>query len=369
MFHLREDYAESASADLEKAPAVSVVIAAKDEEHHIGACVESVLKQDYPNFEVVVIDDRSDDRTAEIVREISRRDSRVRLIQVVHLPAGWCGKNHAMQRGIETVENDYILMTDADCRFTSTKTISAAMKYLTDNDADMLSLIPDLEMKSFWEHMLQPVLGGILMIWFPPDKVCNPKKPHAFANGQFMLMNRKSYQQIGSHEAIKGSLIEDMDLARGIKRSGRKLLFRQSEGLFSVRMYSSRAQIVRGWVRIFTGVFQHLGAMLKALGVLWGRGLTPTVTTILSWSLLCATGNKIWLSPSIACSVGLLFQLIMMYRYYKFNKAGKFFGLIYPFTSFFCGTILIRAMLTLREGANIIWRDTVYQADQGKTKK
>ena len=361
MFHLRADYKSQATL-----PKLSVVVAAKDEQDNIANCINSLLKQDYPDFEIVVIDDRSDDDTAKIVRDIAKIDSRVRLVQVVSLPAGWCGKNHAMQRGIETVTSDYILMTDADCTFNSDKTLRVAMQYMIDNDADMLSLTPTLKMHSFWERLLQPVLGGVLMIWFSPGKVCNPKKPHAFANGQFMMMKRSSYQAIGSHEAIKGSLIEDMDLARNIKSSGHKLLFRQSEDLFAVRMYSNRAQIVRGWIRIFTGVFQTFIPKLKALIVLWGKGLTPFVTSLISLIMFAIVGGDLWAKSAIICSAGLVTQLIMMVRYYKFNQAGKWYGLIYPFASLYAGLILVKSMLTLRSGAKIIWRGTTYEADQGK---
>ena len=363
MFHLRANYKSQA-----KLPRLSVVVAAKDEQDNIENCVNSLLKQEYPDFEIVVIDDRSDDDTAKIVRELAKNDPRVRLVQVVNLPAGWCGKNHAMQRGVETVTSDYILMTDADCTYNSDQTLRVSMQYMLDNNADMLSLTPTLKMQSFWERLLQPVLGGILMIWFTPSKVCNPKKPHAFANGQFMMMKRSSYLAIGSHEAIKGSLIEDMDLARNIKSAGFNLFFRQSEDLFDVRMYSNRAQIVRGWIRIFTGVFQTFIPKLKALIVLWGKGLTPFVTTLISLIMLLVVGGDLWLKSTIICSLGLVAQLIMMVRFYKFNQAGKWNGLIYPFASFYAGTILIKSMLTLRSGAKIVWRGTIYQADQGKKK-
>jgi len=155
-FSLGEDYPIEPGPK----PRVSVVVAAKDEAANIEACVRTMLDQDYPDFEVVVCNDRSTDGTGAIVERIAAEDGRARLVNIDHLPPGWCGKNHAMQHGIATTDGQWVCMIDADCRQTSRRTLSAAVQYALDSGADMLSVLPVLEMKGFWENVVQPVCGG-----------------------------------------------------------------------------------------------------------------------------------------------------------------------------------------------------------------
>ncbi|OPX22022.1 MAG: hypothetical protein B1H04_05635, partial [Planctomycetales bacterium 4484_123] len=144
--------------------------AAKDEQANIGRCVRTLLEQDYPDFEVIVVNDRSTDETAEIVQRLAEEDRRLRLINVGELPAGWCGKNHAMHVGIARARGEYICMMDADCRQTSRHSLRAAVAYALDSGTDLLSVLPNLELVGFWENVVQPVCGGIMMIWFSPEK-------------------------------------------------------------------------------------------------------------------------------------------------------------------------------------------------------
>ncbi|MCD4824300.1 MAG: glycosyltransferase [Phycisphaerae bacterium] len=360
-FHLTEDFSQPAEA----LPKLSVVVAAKDEEANIASCVKSLLGQDYPNLELIVVDDRSEDKTAEIVRQIAAGDSRLKLLQITELPEGWCGKNHAMQNGLAKITSDWLCMTDADCTFDSPKTLSLAMEFALHKQTDMLSLLPTLTMGGFWERFLLPICGGVLMIWFPPHRVNNPKRPEAYANGMFMLMRREAYQAIGTHEAIKGSLIEDMDLARKIKTSGRNLQTVPTVGLFSVRMYTSLEQIQRGWVRIFVGSFQNLWRLLKALGVLTGRGLTPFVTMAIGWAMVLAgVGPQQWWQACAAVgSVGLAAQLVMTSRFYHHAGSSWWLGLLYPIGCGWVACLLIKTMAALRSGAKIVWRNTTYDTN------
>jgi cellulose synthase/poly-beta-1,6-N-acetylglucosamine synthase-like glycosyltransferase len=358
-FHLAPDYPLAA----ETWPSLSVVVAAKDEEHNIGPCITALLNQDYPNFELIVVNDRSSDRTGEIARDLADNDRRLRVIDIEQLPDGWCGKNHAMQRGIEQTSGEWILMHDADCRQVSNQTLKLAVQRALDTQADMISLLPEHHLGSFWEDYLQPICSGVLMIWFRPDHVNDAKKKVAFANGMFMLMRREAYEAIGTHEALKGSLIEDMDMARRVKAQGRVLQMVPSNDLFTVRMYTTLGQIIRGWVRIFVGAFQNVWGLLKALLVLVGRGLTPTVTATLGW-VLTALGAKPtgwWQACAIIGTAALAAQLVMTARYYKHLRSRWTYGLTYPMGCAMVAALLVRTMFKLRPGGTILWRGTRYK--------
>lgn len=365
-FHLCADYPVRQTQD--DWPLLSIVVAAKDEEANIAACLRSLLAQDYPRLELIVVDDRSVDRTAEIVRDFARQDDRLRLLQIEELPDGWAGKNHAMYRGLAEAKGEWLFMTDADCVFENPAVLRVSMAYALDTNAEMLSLLPTLKMESFWERLLQPICGGILMIWFNPNRVNDADRPEAYANGQFMLIRRDAYEAIGTHEAFPNNLIEDMEIARRIKQEGRALRVARSRGMLSVQMYTTRRQIVRGWMRIFVGSFRTLGGLLKALGVLLARGMTPLATATAGWAAYLAGADPQgwWHACAWFGTVGLVAQLIMTCRFFVHAGTSWTLGLIYPFGCMKAAYILVRAMFLLRSDAEIVWRGTRYQQEPGR---
>ncbi|MCX5682248.1 MAG: glycosyltransferase family A protein, partial [Planctomycetota bacterium] len=141
--------------DAPPAGLVSIIIPGKDEEANIGAALETLRAQDYPEIEIIAVDDRSRDRTAEIIREAAARDPRIRLFQIKELPAGWFGKPHAMHTGAAAARGRWLLFVDADCR-QAPHSARAAVNFLASRDAEMLSLWPVLEMHGFWENAVQP---------------------------------------------------------------------------------------------------------------------------------------------------------------------------------------------------------------------
>ena len=358
LFHLTEQY-PAAPPD---SPMLSVVVAAKDEQENIEACARTILRQDYPNFELIICDDRSADATGAIVQRIAAGDSRVQLINITELPEGWAGKNHATQKGIEQARGRWICMTDADCRLTSPRTLSVAVQYADHCRADMLSLLPTIEMRSFWENLLQPVCCGVLMIWFPPARVNDPAKPHAYANGMFMLIRRSAYEAIGTHQAIRESLIEDMDMARRIKSGGLNLRVAPSEGLLSVRMYKSLREIFRGWGRIYIGAFRNLPGLMLAWLVLVYKALTAYLAAAVGLGMYATGGSQWWLACGLVGAAGVVAETIMVARYLRHVGSRGILCLLYPFAAGMTAAILVKAMLMCLPGGKIIWRDTSYAA-------
>ena len=354
-FVLRGSYA-GPPAD---APLISVVVAAKDEEACIEQCVRTMLTQDYPNFELLVCNDRSDDQTGPIVDRIAAEDSRVRLINITDLPEGWYGKPNAMQTGIKQARGDYICMIDADCRQTSPRTLSVAMQYAQEQKTDLLSVLPVLEMKGFWENSIQPVCGAIMVIWFRPDRVNNPKHSAAYANGAFMLIQRDAYEAIGTHEAVRQELNEDMRMADRIKKSGRVLRVVRTDDLYLVRMYTSLKQIIRGWSRIFFGTFGTLKRLSLTLLAVLMVSVLPYVAGGLGLGLGLAEGANVWWRiTGIVGAAVIALQLSVIFRYYALTGAKRSLFWTYPFGCSMGLLAIILAFRKLRRGAKVVWKNS-----------
>ncbi len=347
----------------ESPPKISVIVAAKDEASCIETCVRTMLDQDYPNFDMTVCNDRSDDDTAEIAQRVADEDPRLRLVNITALPDGWCGKNNAMQTGIATTDGEWICMIDADCRQVSRRTLSVAMQYAQDSDADLLSVLPRLEMKTWWENVVQPVCSGVMMIWFPPEKVNDPDAPNAYANGAFMLIRRSAYEAIGTHEAVKDRLNEDMHMAQLIKQANLHLRVIRSENLYIVRMYTSFTQIIRGWSRIFYGTFGTLKRLAVSLAVVVTMGLLPYLAAgigLAGWTCGAEPAWP-WRMLSIAGLTAVALQLSVIYRFYKLVDARRDLFWTYPIG---CAVAIWTLIISLTKlgGAKVVWKSTGYDA-------
>lgn len=350
------------------APFLSVLVAAKDEAENIERCVRTMLDQDYGRYEVIVVNDRSADDTAAIVERIAAEDPRVRLINIRELPEGWLGKNNAMQTGIRQARGDWLCMIDADCRQTSRRTLSTAMQYARDTEADLLSVLPVLEMRGFWENVVQPVCGGVMMIWFKPKNVNDPARPAAYANGAFMLIRRSAYEAIGTHEAVRTCLNEDMHMAARIKRAGLRLRVVRNEGLYLVRMYTSLRAILRGWSRIFLGTFGTAVRLTVSLLVLVLMGLLPYAAAAAGFAAASlGAGSPAWAwAAGLAGAVAAAMQLTVIYRFYALIHARPSLAWTYPIGCAVAMIAVILSMTRLRKGAKVVWKGTSYSgANQG----
>jgi len=349
------------------APRLSVLVAAKDEEANIATCVRSLVDQDYPNFEVIVIDDRSVDRTGEIIEDLRREfPDRVRALHVSHLPDGWFGKNNAMRVGVREADGEWLCFVDADCRQTSRATLSMAMCEAEASGADFLSVLPVLETRSFWERVIQPVCAAIMVIWFNPEKVNNPKSKAAYANGAFMLMSREHYRAIGGHERVRTELNEDMHMARITKASGRRLRVVENDGLYLTRMYASFGEAWRGWSRIFYGVFKTMRRLTATLGLLLTASVFPCVSLVVAaigYALAEGEAGRHWgIALGVTAAVVAMLESVI-YRFMRLTRAAPWVWMTYPFGALLGVGMLLAAMRKL-VGGRTTWRGTTYRGER-----
>ena len=232
--------------DNRKLPFVSVMIPARNEQQNIANCLDGLLKQDYPDFEILVIDDGSEDKTFEIASEYAKKYPSIRVLKCPEKPSGWLGKSFALHYAVSQAKGDYFAMIDADVSM-SPHIISRVMYYALENKIALVSLLPTLKNINFWENAVQPVMGFMIVLSHPMYKVNDPASSRVVANGQFLLFERNAYFKIGGHEAIKSELVEDVELARSTKNHNLPYALVLALDDMQTRMYESLYGIWRGW--------------------------------------------------------------------------------------------------------------------------
>lgn len=224
-------------------PLISVLIPVRNEEKNIGKCLDSITKTNYPNYQVIVYDDESIDRTVDIVKQYAD----VKLIRGKDLPAGWTGKNHACDCLSKAAKGSYLLFIDADVEVTP-NAISAALQLLEAKNASMISCFPHQEMKSLGELLTIPLLHFVLLGFLPLIAVYKrPARRYSAAIGQFILITRPAYDAIGGHAALKDNVVDDMGLARRLKENGFITVAALAGNLIHCRMYEKSTDAIHGF--------------------------------------------------------------------------------------------------------------------------
>jgi chlorobactene glucosyltransferase len=274
-------------------PSVSVIVPARNEELNIENCLASLTASEYPDFEVIVVDDRSEDRTAELARAVSSGNARrVSVVEGAELPEGWLGKPWACHQGFGVAEGDMLLFTEADTAH-GTNLLNRAVAGHQAGGADLLTVGGRQLMETFWGKLVQPQVFLVMLFRVPGfERIArNDRWRDAFANGQYLLFSREAYKEIGGHVAVREEVVEDLVLGQRVKRAGLRLRIRSSELDFATRMYRSLADIIEGWSKnLLIGGLQSLPPFLRGVAV--------------PFSLL--ESGAIWIVPPIVAVIALL---------------------------------------------------------------
>jgi len=348
--------------EIKNPPLVSVVIPARNEEHNIGQCLESLLQQSYPNLEILVADDRSEDGTAEVVRGYAEKHPHVRLVQVTELPPGWTGKTHALARAAQEAAGEWLLFVDADTRLHK-HNVANAVLYAREHDVGMLSLLPRNVGHTFWENVLQPVLGGMLVIRFPLAAVNDPDRRLAFANGQYILIRRDCYEAVGGHEEVRGELLEDIALAKEAKAKRCRLTLLYGFQAATVRMYGSFGDIWRGWRRIFIHAFERsIPSLIVSALLVLVFSLNPLVLASAAGVVLALGAGQwlAWTSLALGLTQTVVMMAVLVGMYRRLVLADARYLVFYPVAMLIGLGILIDAIFTLAVRRPVNWRGTVY---------
>lgn len=259
-------------------PSVSTVVPARNEERGIEAAVRSHLAQDYPDLEVVVVDDRSTDATGAILARLAAEDPRLRVVSGAEPPAGWLGKPHALFQGTRAARGELLLLADADVRY-APDAVAQAVSLVEAEGLDLMALFPRLEMKGFWENVLMAYLP--VSYFIGPAFLMNSDRQRRFAvgAGAGMLVRAEAYRASGGHEALRSSVIDDLHLASRVRRAGGRCRMVRADRAMRLRMYRGFREIVDGFTKNVAYVFEGgWGVVLAAI----------TAVSFLAWSLPAA---------------------------------------------------------------------------------
>ncbi|PSR19013.1 glycosyl transferase [filamentous cyanobacterium CCP3] len=287
---------------------IDVIIPAYNEADNIRACVEAVLTTVLPGakrFEVWMADDQSTDATGSIAAELAAQHANVHHLAVPPRPAGavWRGKNWACAHAVQFVQGDYLLFIDADVRLSS-GAIAAALAEAQTHQADLLSCGPNILISCFSEWLVQPIMMSAIAIAYDFQAINDSAAvDDAFAAGPFMLFRRAAYDQIGGHAAIHAAIVEDVELARQIRRHGLTLRYVLGIDLLGVRMYSSFGTLWEGWTKnYYLGTQENLPLTLLS-------AFTIALVFVMPWMGLLASLIVLLLNPQFSWPVGMLYGL------------------------------------------------------------
>jgi len=354
------DLAELPADPPAEAPLVSVVIPARNERHNIESCVRSALDASYPVLEVIVVDDRSDDDTADIARAMSRADARVRVIETPPLPEGWFGKPWACSTGAAAARGQIIAFTDADARHGS-GLVSRAVREMQAGTLDMLSVAGKQELGSFWERVVQPHVFWMIGSRYGGTETVNRSRrvEDKIANGQCIFVRRDAYESIGGHGAVREHVAEDVALAQHMFASGKRTALILGHDELSTRMYTSLREIMAGWRKnVFAGGREAMPFGRIGQGIFPALLLLPPLLTLiplLAVVILWVVGAAPWVT--LAAAIALVAQVVTWALVYRWMDAPIRYALLFPLGAAVFGVIALQA---IARGSRVEWKGRAY---------
>lgn len=342
----------------EDSPWVDAVVPARNEASEIGASLRSLLDQEYPRLRITVVDDQSLDETPLIVEQLAKHDERLKLVRGVDRPAGWVGKTWALQQGVETTSAQWLWFVDADMVL-HPRALWTALSEANRTGANLVSLLGRPRCKTFWQASIATAVIETLSLVYPLTRVNDPTSPDALAHGAFMLVRREAHDAIGGMNAVRGEIIEDIQYARRIKASGRRIIARPAPLLSQTHMYGSFQAIWRGLRKnAYAGMdylfYKYAFGMIYALTMVW----TPLITVALG----VADWDPRFIFVGLA---GWVMQVLVVVPITTYLGLGPWWALSLPFGGTAYVGIITASVWHYHRGGQILWKDRAFtSADQ-----
>ncbi len=341
-------FASSPSAKLVY-PKVSVLIAAKNEADSLPHTLDSLIRQSWPNFEIITVNDRSDDATPEILDEWAKKESKINAIHIKELPDGWLGKNYALHTAAKKADGDWILFTDADVAF-SPQTLETAMHFVLTRNIDHLALSPRLIAKGFWLRAVIYFFLYNIMLVFRPQNADRHRSKSSVGIGAFNLVRKAVYEKVGGHQSV--ALRSDDDLALGdmIKRHGFKQMFAGGTRLIGVEWYHSLSEMARGLEKNVLAPF-HYRFVPFTLGII---AMTIFYELPLLGTLF-GHGNSRFLF-----ALALLIEIILYSMTRQYSGISSWWAFTIPLATPVLISLFLRSALLCAIRGGVSWRGTFY---------
>ncbi len=340
---------------LKKNPLISILIPARNEEDDIKKCIVSLTKQDYANIEILVLDDNSTDNTRAIVEELSIKDKRIKLYYGDALKKGWMGKTYACHQLSKYARGDYFIFTDADTLHFP-DSVSSAVACLLENKLDALSVLSKQIMVTIHERMIVP-FGKFMILCFMPLYLIKRTRSPMFctAIGQFMLFKREVYEKIGGHESVKNEVLDDIKIAKHVKKSGYKfMVFDGSKNLYS-RDFKNAREVIKGHSKtLFAALGYKSYIMLAGIVMISAIFLFPFLLLIvglfLKWPMIIIE------LLILQIAIILITRITLSIRF----RCRAVDILLHPFSVFYLILIAIDSVFSTLTGVGVEWKGRVY---------
>ncbi len=346
-------------------PLISVCVPARNEARNIRRCVEAILAQDYHNFEVIVLDDRSTDATPEILRQLSAQDDRLKVIHGSDLPEGWAGKPHALFQASAAARGEWLCFVDADT-FLSPESLSSCYTKAIETKADMFTIMTCQILGSFWERAVMPIVMTALSVGFSPRRVNDPTRKDAIANGKFILIKRSVYDAIGGHARIKDQIVEDKAISEQVKWNGFRLIVANGYAVARTRMYTSLPEMWEGWTKnIYLGLSDR--PSLIFLGAFGAFLLLVAALVLPLWPLLglfwLLQGGS-WLAVMVIVESLILWAIVIYARARVAISMGisPWYAFTLPLGAAVFAAMMFASTWKVLSGTGVVWKGRMYNS-------
>jgi hypothetical protein len=337
----------------EECPHISVVFAARDEEEKLPAALATLVAIDYPQLEIIAVDDRSTDATSRVLDEFAAAHPQLKVVHIQELPPGWLGKPHALQKAYEVSSGEWLVFTDADVQF-QRDSLRRVVSLVRDRGLDHLALLGDVKRSGFWDNVLISFFAMGFQLATDPYQVSNPHSRSYVGVGAFQMLKRSAYEACGTHRRLAMEVVDDMKLGKLVKQSGFRSAVAVAQHAVSVEWHIGLRNFVRGVEKnFFAGAQFSLGLAGAQIFALLAMNVVPFAGLFLGHGWIRAFA-------AIAVLIALCFHLgvdVVM-------QISPLYCLTLPVgAAVFAYMVLRSTVITLRQGG-IIWRDTFYPLDE-----
>jgi len=337
-------------------PFISVLIPARNEEKVIKQCIESLINQQYPTYEIIVLDDNSTDETLNILESLCLKyPEKLKVVQGKPLPKDWKGKNYACHQLSTLAKGEYLIFTDADTIHESSCLLTAT-EIIIKEDIDLLSLVPNQIMNTYVEKIIIPMMLTLYTAYISIKAIqFSPNPAFTAMNGQFMMFKRSIYDSIKGHDTVKQMIVEDIQLGKKIKSAGGTISLKNGSSILSCRMYNNASEIIQGFSKnIFAGFDYNYGIMIFFLFHLYIAYIFPFI--LLPFIIY----NQSLHILSIIIILHILIMLFIQYIVGQLFLFKKYMIFLYPLTA--CSIIYIGCISMFERLFNkgSTWKNRIY---------